>query len=383
MTDKLDWLNKHIIMNKYNTIHEIQEFDGYKIPDSIIEDVKDIDNIEQYVSKLMMNKEYNHLCEFLSYMLQKRVAVWWAYCCLNELMNEIDFEENETEADKKDEDDVDMELNAFQKKLNELIEEMDKKSQYATDEQINELKKIQDNINEFMQKNVPQELLMMINSEYERINLEIEKQTGYNPDKLFKESVENYEKAVLEDIENKKKPTYLEESIENINKKRNEKLDDVLKTVDFTLSKENVRLNKQRIKSAMDAVYAWIVSPDAVNSQNALLAGDAIPQEPAGMLAYSAYWSYGDLTPASDNVIKTPIGLASRGINSSITLMSSYKGGKLKPEERMEQYVNIGMEIAYGKNNWSDSVEHDKAPHENIMKKNIENISTNKRFTGE
>lgn len=383
MTDKLDWLNKHIIMNKYNTIHEIQEFDGYKIPDSIIEDVKDIDNIEQYVSKLMMNKEYNHLCEFLSYMLQKRVAVWWAYCCLNELMNEIDFEESEKESDKQDEDDVEIELNAFQKKIDELNEEISKNFEYLTDDHVNELNKIRGEIQELIEKIVPQEVLTMINIEYERINLEIEKQTGYNPEKLLKESMENYEKAVIEDIENKKKPTYLEETIDNISKKRNEKLDDVLKTLDATLSKENARLNKQRIKSAMDAVYAWIVSPDAVNSQNALLAGDAIPQEPAGMLAYSAYWSYGDLTPVSDTVVKTPIGLASRGINSSITLMLSYQGGKLKPEERMEQYINIGLEIAYGKNNWSDSLESNKAPHEDMTQKNTQNISVNKRFTGE
>ena len=134
----------------------------------------------------------------------------------------------------------------------------------------------------------------------------------------------------------------------------------------------------------LDNVYiSDLVKNDEVNSKNAMDIGNECADNPAGLLCLTAFWSYGNLMPMTNQVIKTPPGLAANGLNSAILNMSLVKGGNKKPKERFEEYFNIGLNIAYGKDNWSDSLENNKAPHEDMTQKNTQNISVNKRFTGE
>ena len=105
----------------------------------------------------------------------------------------------------------------------------------------------------------------------------------------------------------------------------------------------------------MKSVLAWCLSPDESNSLAALQAGNAIEDQPAGTLAQAAFWSYGDLAidGTADCVVKTPPGLAASGIGIVIMQAIFADIGSLSPKERGSAYLQLGLEIAQGKNNWS------------------------------
>jgi hypothetical protein len=43
-----------------------------------------------------------------------------------------------------------------------------------------------------------------------------------------------------------------------------------------------------------------------------------------------------------------------------------HKGGTRKLKERYELYCNLGVEVLTGKDNWGESLEDRKAPHEKL-----------------
>jgi hypothetical protein len=125
-----------------------------------------------------------------------------------------------------------------------------------------------------------------------------------------------------------------------------------------------VPAHEKKVKdSAMQAVYRWVVSPDAENSKACLDIGNTCPDKPAGMLCLSAFWAFGNLTPAGEQVIPTPAGLAANGISQTLLLASLAKGGTRKPKERYEQYFNIAVDVFTGKDTWANTVADKEAPH--------------------
>jgi len=117
---------------------------------------------------------------------------------------------------------------------------------------------------------------------------------------------------------------------------------------------------------AVQAVWRWIVAPDERNTTLALAAGNAAAQLPEGMLAYTAAWSFGDLTPEGKRMIPVPPELPGTGLNSTLLLLALAEGGHRKMAERYELYFNLGLEVVYGKNLWPDAVMEELAPHERI-----------------
>ena len=113
----------------------------------------------------------------------------------------------------------------------------------------------------------------------------------------------------------------------------------------------------------MQAVYRWVAAPDEGNSQAALDIGNECPDQPAGLLAMAAFWSYGNLTPEGKQVIQTPAGLAANGINSALLQAALHQGGTRKYKERCEHYLELGLQVIRGENMWDEALAEKVSPH--------------------
>jgi hypothetical protein len=118
--------------------------------------------------------------------------------------------------------------------------------------------------------------------------------------------------------------------------------------------------------NAMAAVYSWIVAPDAENSQVCLNIGNECPDTPAGLLALSAFWAFGNLMPLGEQIVPTPPGLAANGLSQVLLMCALHKGGTRKLKERYELYFNLGVEVLSGRDLWDESLKNGEAPHETI-----------------
>jgi hypothetical protein len=116
--------------------------------------------------------------------------------------------------------------------------------------------------------------------------------------------------------------------------------------------------------NALDAVYRWVAVPDEVNSKACLDIGNECPDTPAGLLALSSFWAFGNLLPGGEQVVPTPPGLAANGLCQVLLMCALHKGGTRKVKERYERYFNLGVEVLSGRDNWEESLAQGKAPHE-------------------
>lgn len=373
MADKLDWLDEHFVLLKYNKVSEMVSNEGYKINPNVEKYLPDNDMVDKFIDNLVKDKLYKDACEVLAYAIHRRAGVWWGYRSIMALLDETGgepFEERDiadigkpsepnipdflkdmpqiegrplTEADFAE---VNAQLAAAQKQVDELVPDY-----------------IRDKFNAYMD-----EFYNMFKKEH-----------GYTPLELIDIVISKYDpKESMIDEENS--PIFkAEKELKNKIESMRQETVDLIKSVVPEKSKEHI---KKMQKKALDAVYAWVVSPDEVNSKNAMDSGNECADSPAGLLCLTAFWSYGNLMPMTNQIIKTPPGLAANGLNSALLNMSLVKGGNKKPKERFEEYFNIGLNIAYGKDNWAESLESDKAPHQNTAVKN-NNVTVNKRFTGD
>jgi hypothetical protein len=115
--------------------------------------------------------------------------------------------------------------------------------------------------------------------------------------------------------------------------------------------------------NALDAVYRWVVSPDAENSQKCLDIGNECPDTPAGLLSLSSFWAFGNLMPQGEQIIPTPAGLAANGLVQTLLMCALHKGGTRKVKERYEEYFNLGVAVISGADNWETSLAGGNAPH--------------------
>lgn len=374
MTDKLDWLDEHLVLIKYNKLSELVNNEGYKINPNVEKFLPDNDMVDKFIDNLVKEKLYKDACEVLAYAIHRRAGVWWGYRCMMALIDETGgepFEERDiADIGKPSEPNIPDFLQDIQQVDDSA--ELEAKIKEAYDE-LDALKKQVDEV-------VPDYIKDKFNAYMDEFYNMFKQEHGYTPLELIDIALSNYNPGEsIIDEENSpifKAEKELKSKIENM---RQDTVD-LIKSVVPEKSKEHI---KKMQGKALDAVYAWVVSPDEVNSKNAMDIGNECADNPAGLLCLTAFWSYGNLMPMTNQVIKTPAGLAANGLNSAILNMSLVKGGNKKPKERFEEYFNIGLNIAYGKDNWSDSLESNKAPHEDMTQKNTQNISVNKRFTGE
>lgn len=373
MSDKLEWLDKHFVLLKYNKVSEMVNNEGYKINPNVEKYLPDNDMVDKFIDNLVKDKLYKDACEVLAYAIHRRAGVWWGYRSMMALIDETGgepvIERDIADIGKPSEPNIP----DFFKDMPQIEGRPLTEADFA---EVNaQLEAAQKQVDEL----VPDYIRDKFNAYMDEFYNMFKKEHGYTPLELIDIVISKYNpNESMIDEENSPIFKAEKELKSNIEKMRQETVD-LIKSVVPEKSKEHI-IKMQ--KKALDAVYAWVVSPDEVNSKNAMDIGNECADSPAGLLCLTAFWSYGNLMPMTNQVIKTPPGLAANGLNSAILNMSLVKGGNKKPKERFEEYFNIGLNIAYGKDNWAESLENDKAPHQNTAVKN-NNVTVNKRFTGD
>jgi hypothetical protein len=141
---------------------------------------------------------------------------------------------------------------------------------------------------------------------------------------------------------------------------------DTVETIKAALPPKGPAHQKKLSDNALAAVYRWIAVPGPENAQRCLDAGNECPDQPGGLLSLSAFWSFGNLMPAGEQVIPTPPGLSSNGLVQTLLLCALAPGGVRKVKERYAEYFRLGMEALTGANNWEASLADSRMPHEQL-----------------
>jgi hypothetical protein len=118
--------------------------------------------------------------------------------------------------------------------------------------------------------------------------------------------------------------------------------------------------------NALEAAKDWLLVPNEENSRKALQLGRGCKgnNKPAGLIALSAFWSGGNIAPPGKQVVAAPPKLPARSIATALVVASHLQGGTRKPDERIEDYLKIGIESAQGIRTWENQIlpEHAEDP---------------------
>lgn len=360
MSDKLDWLNEHFVLFKHPRVVDVVANENYKIPFEQQELANNNPQSEDFVKALSEAGLYKEACEFLSYNMHNRSLVWWGYCCVLSMEKEhliCPIEERDIADIGKPKP---FEIPEWAKEIEE-DGEISPETQAEIDKAINELKATA----EEAKKRVPPEIMEMFEEAKKIVYDEIRAEIGMDPEEMLQAAVENFKKQKdfdIIDYENSPIFKAEKELKAKIEKMRQETVDTIKSAVPKK-PKEQIKIEST---NAMNATYSYIVAPNDINAKQCLDLGNLCPDVPEGLLSLVAFWSYGNMMPGTDNVIKTPPGLASNGFNSLLNMLALQQGGTRKYKERLEHYFEIGKQVGFGRNNWSLFLANKQAPHEVI-----------------
>ncbi|MEE3422617.1 MAG: hypothetical protein VZR11_07950 [Succinimonas sp.] len=359
MPDKLDWLNEHFVLMKHRTVQEVTVNSHYKIPFEQRELAKQNPLAEDYLKKLAEQELFPLASDFLAFNIHQRALAWWAYCCVLSV---------EKELLEKPHKPVDISEIGVRKKPEipdwaKMPEEkpVDYKSNPDYIRLQNDLSNIKMNTERLIQQ-LPPGIWEKHLALRKQVYAEFKKVVGKDPDELMADALEQVDKIkALKDESEAKAPIYkmkkeLEEKIEKIRK-------ETVAQIKAAVTEKSPAEIKEQTGEAMDAVYACITAPTDENAQACLNAGNACPETPEGLTALIAFWSYGNLTPKMDQVVKTPPELAPNGMKGLLLKCALAPGGTRKFQERMKLYFEIGREVGFGKNNWSEFMKDRVPPH--------------------
>lgn len=357
-SDKLDWLDQHVVLFLHGKVLETVEQETYPLSSRLEELAEKFPDSERYLTALEQAEDYKEACKYLAYDLHRRAAVWWAYLCVIDLLQELE------KAPAKPRDIADIgaprpfnipdwakepeEVRMTPRELEELRQQLMGKMD-ALKAQIEMIPKdVRDRVDEII----------------DIFKDEQRKQYGKTLWDVLDELRESHKYVDDEIIIDPESPVFtvdkeLEAQIEKVRQETVDTIKSVLPEADLP------KLKKQKA-AALDAVYRYVVSPDDENAGVCLQIGNQMPDEPEGMLALVAFWSYGNLSPGQSQVVKTPAGMMANGLNGLLLMCALKAGGERKPKERFESYYNIGYEVARGAENWGNSVELSQAPHKRL-----------------
>jgi hypothetical protein len=206
------------------------------------------------------------------------------------------------------------------------------------------------------------ELRQLVEDAVEVAFQEFKRVHGIHPLDLLKKAVERYKEDPYKIDPNSPLFVEAEKLKAQIQAARKETVD----TIKAVIPPKVPDREKKVRDNALNAVYRWIAVPDETNSKACLDMGNECPDTPAGLLALSAFWAFGNLMPGGEQTIPTPPGLAANGLSQTLLMCALHKGGTRKLKERYELYFNLGVDVLSGKDNWEESLANREAPHETI-----------------
>jgi hypothetical protein len=352
MADKLTWLNKHLTLIRYLTLEEVIAKEGYKIRPDLADLFTGVSGAQEMVFKFADVERYKCACELLAYLAHKRAAVWWLYRCVNSLIEELRV----NPAADRDIADI---ASSFEVTVPDFAKVAIPEPDPAAVAQMNAaLADSQAKLVE-ARAGVDQEMLKYVEDCLEVAYQEFKRVHGIHPVDLLKKLASRAGEDPYKIDPNSPIFKAGEEIKAQIQAGRKEAVD----TIKAVLPPKVPAHEKKVRDNALDAVYRWVVAPDAENSQKCLDIGNECSDTPAGLLSLSSFWSFGNLMPLGEQVVPAPPGLAANGLVQTLLMCALHKGGVRKLEERYELYFNLGVEVLSGKDNWEKSLADGTPPH--------------------
>ncbi|MDR3170121.1 MAG: hypothetical protein LBU17_00670 [Treponema sp.] len=353
MSDKLDWLNKHLVLIRCVTMDDAIGKEGYKIRPDLEELCAGVKGAEEMVFKFASVERYKCAAELMAYTGHHRAIVWWGYRCVLSLLEELAL--NPT----ADRDIADIGAN-FEVTVPDFAKV---KPPEADPEQVAQLKadiaKAQADVEKLKEKIDP-EIRKIFDEALEIGYQKFKEVQGIHPLDLIKKLAER----VGQDEHPIDPASPIFQEAAKIKAQLGAIQKETVDTIKSVLPPKMPEHEKKVRDNAMQAVYRWVTAPDAENSQKCLDIGNECPDTPAGLLSLSAFWAYGDLMPTGEQPVPTPSGLAANGLCQVLLMCALHKGGTRKLKERYELYFNLGVEVLTGKDIWEESLGDSVAPHE-------------------
>lgn len=317
---------------------------------------ENLPKFEDFYKKLAVDQKYKEASNILSYNLHHRALAWWAYCCVLSLRKELESVPGE----QRDISDIGkpkpFNIPDWAKEVPSDDPSMEEEIKNIKDK-LNEIKKISDDARSHLSPSVLQthkEVKDIVFGEFTKV-------FGKSPEALVQEALDNVinYKDTPDDVDELKSPIFaaaeLKEKIEAVRQ-------NTLKTIKSTVPSKSKEEHKEQTDNAITASFNYVIAPTEENAKRCMDLGNFCPDTPEGLLALVCFWSFGNLMPCSNQVVKTPNGLAANGFNSLSLMCSLAKGGTRSVNERIEHYFEIGKEVAFGLNNWSEYVKEDESP---------------------
>ena len=343
MSDNLKWMNQHMVLLKYRTVGELTTSGGCKLPPRYASSVRDDQFVADLIAKLVDEGAIRPAVDVLAYAIHRRAGVWWGLCCVRDLAEELK-QAAQTQARKEAEaqqerekaaaarsEDAEKKAAAEAAQAKEAEERWKKLKEAATAG----LAKIQEIKSKFSdeQKKIYADVM-------KRVEDECVKSTGMPLQTLIQTTAEKDAGAPPQEAAAKGPPPAPAAPAPEADGDDSAPPPEILKTLK---------------EKALAVVSSWVESPTAEHSVQAETIAAMIESEPEGMLARTAFWSFGNLAvaePDGSNV-PTPPGLAGNGLRAALLMAMLAPGGTRSLTERAERYFAIGVEVACGRNNWT------------------------------
>ncbi|MCP3965320.1 MAG: hypothetical protein GY750_06355 [Lentisphaerae bacterium] len=338
---------------------------------------------EQLIGLLRSKDMLKEACDYMAFCINRRVGVWWAYCCVAAVNDEIkkqleksplSFEEQQKKeveakvAEWGDRSELDAIKAQHEVKAASNKELMGKlagpplrpndplaNTQATLNAQLGgDIDGLNYALNEMEQaiNALPPKVRMAAQGLVDKVYRDYEVENGIHPMAALKNGITKSIVPSPVPQDNTLRDQYFS-TIQN----RISQVESYVKgTMDkyFPLKIPGLpkEVSRKKISEALFSVKRWILTPTDANGK---LAGDAsvpVQQTPEGLCAMSAYWSSSNLMPGVKNPLHPPPGLAANGLANTVFMCAMKKGGSKTYDERYEEYFDLGIDCLSGIKTW-------------------------------
>lgn len=374
MADKLDWLNQHPIWLQYPTVAQVVTERQLKLSTELEQRAQRFPVAEDFLKSLWAEERYKDACTFCAYATSNRVAIWWGYQCVLDLRAELfSFPENK----------VDIADIAKPRPFNipDWCQKLPETANPEAAAYIQQLKQQQQELNQSIDKlkqMMPPEVVDLYDSMVGMVMKQLKATTGFDFDELVAKLGDQLNKAAtLPFVDEENSPIFKE--ADQLKAKLEKMRQETVEHIKSVIPDNDPIKAAQNATTCLDAVWAYLVTPNEQNAQRLVQVGNTCPDQVEGLLALCAFWSYGNLTPDSNQLINTPPNLMPNGLNGLIIKCATVPGGCYKPKERFERYFKLAFDSLINKTTWAPYVEKNRVPHQEQQQQLA--ASLNRRLT--
>mgnify|MGYP005808653097 FL=1 len=342
MSDKLDWLNQHFVLLRPATVAEAQQA-GYVLSPEAEPLALDHPSSEDFLRALVQKGLSKPACDFLAAALHPRAAVWWVYLVNVTLESELRIKPHQPKRPSDIGKPKPVELPEWAK-MPPPENPADIAAQFEP-----VIEKLKASLRQ-IQALIPPETQKRWDAEMAKRSALFREKYGMDPMEALKMAVDKFDPAATMKVDEANSPIFkaereLKEKIEAMRQETAAFIESVMPPV----PPEKIAAARA---AALDAVWNWVLHPGRAEAQAALNAANKAPDQPTGLLAYAAFWSFGNLDLTGKLVIPSPPGLSAKGLSASILQASLMLGGTRKYKARLALYLELGLETAAGRLGW-------------------------------